>query len=155
MEFETQLEYGVPYGQGIIYIDHDGKEHLFTGLAYDLHPIGKLESYFYVDVGVKEGRYVEFYPSGVDRVGSPICRKVGKRVNRMARVGDPVLCSSCRLDGRGILFLRMDESLKDRPGGPHDFDGADMSGNEVHLGLHDTPGMSKSDNILFHFKDIR
>ncbi|MHC8521134.1 toxin-antitoxin system YwqK family antitoxin [Rossellomorea sp. H39__3] len=64
VEFETQLEYGGPYGQGIVYIDHDGKEHLFTGLAYDLHPNGKLESYFYVDEGVKEGRYVEFYPSG-------------------------------------------------------------------------------------------
>ncbi|MBV6685033.1 hypothetical protein KV679_15080 [Bacillus sp. JRC01] len=64
VEFETQLEYGGPYGQGIVYIDHDGKEHLFTGLAYDLHPNGKLESYFYVDVGVKEGHYVEFYPSG-------------------------------------------------------------------------------------------
>ncbi|WP_367035288.1 hypothetical protein [Rossellomorea marisflavi] len=55
VEFETSLEYGGPYGQGIVYIDHDGKEHLFTGLAYDLHPNGKLESYFYVDGGVKEG----------------------------------------------------------------------------------------------------
>ena len=63
--FETRLEYGGPYEQVIVYIDYDGKEHLFTGLPYDLHPNAKLESYFYIDVGVKEGRYVEFYPRGV------------------------------------------------------------------------------------------
>jgi|GEM_PF-5795221 len=40
------LHQGICLRHGLIYIDHDGKEHLFTGLAYDLHPIGKLESYF-------------------------------------------------------------------------------------------------------------
>ncbi|UKS66421.1 toxin-antitoxin system YwqK family antitoxin [Rossellomorea marisflavi] len=64
VEFETQLEYGGPYGQGIVIVDEDGEEHLFTGLVYDLHSNGELESYFYVSGGVKEGRYVEFYPSG-------------------------------------------------------------------------------------------
>lgn len=68
VEFETQLEYGGPYGQGIVYIDHDGKEHLFTGLAYDLHPNGKLESYFYVDVGVKEGALRGILPKRSRRV---------------------------------------------------------------------------------------
>lgn len=64
VEFEEHLEYGGPYDLGIVEYTDDNKEKLFTGLAYDKYENGNIESYFYVENGVKQGRYVEFYPSG-------------------------------------------------------------------------------------------
>ncbi len=73
MEFETQLEYGGHYGQGIVNVDEDGEERLFKGLAYDLHSNGKLESYLYVSGGVKEGRYV-FTQAALSHPSGPCIR---------------------------------------------------------------------------------
>ncbi|UTR14855.1 hypothetical protein MM221_20320 [Salipaludibacillus sp. LMS25] len=71
LEFEKCLEYGGPYDLGIVEYTDDGKEKLFTGLAYDIYENGNIESYFYVDNGVKQGKYVEFYPNGnIKRIGN-------------------------------------------------------------------------------------
>ena len=53
-----------PYGLGIVECADDGKEKLFTGLAYDVYENGNIECYFYVENGVKQGEYVEFYMDG-------------------------------------------------------------------------------------------
>lgn len=63
IEFEKNLEYGGPYELGIVEYTNDGKEKLFTGLAYDIYEDGNIESYFYVVNGVKQGQYAEFYPN--------------------------------------------------------------------------------------------
>ena len=63
-EFEECLEYGGPYGLGIVECADDGKEKLFTGLAYDVYENGNIECYFYVENGVKQGEYVELYMNG-------------------------------------------------------------------------------------------
>lgn len=63
VEFEKHLGYGGPYDLGIVEYNDDGKEKLFTGLAYDFYENRNIESYFYVVDGVKQGRYVEFYPN--------------------------------------------------------------------------------------------
>ncbi|MBU5217661.1 hypothetical protein KQI67_13170 [Bacillus albus] len=64
LEFEECLEYGGPYGLGIVECADDGKEKLFTGLAYDVYENGNIECYFYVENGVKQGEYVELYMNG-------------------------------------------------------------------------------------------
>lgn len=64
VEFEQFLEYGGPYDLAIVEYTEDGKENLFTGLAYDIYENGNIESYFYVENGVKQGKFVEFYPNG-------------------------------------------------------------------------------------------
>jgi len=64
LEFEECLEYGGPYGLGIVECADDGKEKLFTGLAYDVYENGNIECYFYVENVVKQGEYVEFYMDG-------------------------------------------------------------------------------------------
>ena len=70
LEFEEHLEYGGPYDLAIVEYTADGKERLFTGLAYDLYENGNIESYFYVENGFKQGKYVEFYSNGtIKRVG--------------------------------------------------------------------------------------
>ncbi|WP_342472615.1 hypothetical protein MHH70_04000 [Metasolibacillus sp. FSL H7-0170] len=63
VEFEKYLGYGGPHDLGIVEYTDDGKEKLFTGMAYDLYENGNIESYFYVVDGVKQGKYVEFYPN--------------------------------------------------------------------------------------------
>ncbi|MEW6980977.1 hypothetical protein QQS15_18140 [Bacillus pumilus] len=63
-EFEEFLEYGGPYELAIVEYTQDGKEKLFTGLAYDKYENGNIQSYFYVEQGVKQGKYVEFYSNG-------------------------------------------------------------------------------------------
>lgn len=71
VEFEECLEYGGPYDLGIVEHDNHGLERLFTGLAYDIYENGNIESYFYVENGVKQGMYVEFYPNGnIKRIGN-------------------------------------------------------------------------------------
>ena len=71
IEFEEHLGYGGPYDQGIVEYTDNGKEKLYTGLAYDIYENGNIESYFYVENGVKQGKYVEFYPNGnVKRIGN-------------------------------------------------------------------------------------
>ncbi|KSU82095.1 hypothetical protein GA0061096_3713 [Fictibacillus enclensis] len=71
VEFEEHLEFGGPYDLGIVEYTPDGKERLFTGLAYDLYEDGNIESYFYVENGVKQGKYVEFFSNGnVKRIGN-------------------------------------------------------------------------------------
>ncbi|MBJ8072435.1 MULTISPECIES: toxin-antitoxin system YwqK family antitoxin [Bacillus cereus group] len=71
LEFEECLEYGGPFGLGIVECADDGKEKLFTGLAYDVYENGNIECYFYVENGVKQGRYVEFYLDGnIRRIGN-------------------------------------------------------------------------------------
>lgn len=71
LQFEEYLEYGGPYDLGIVEYTDDGKEKLFSGLAYDLYENGTIESYFYVKNGVKQGKYVEFYPNGaIKRIGN-------------------------------------------------------------------------------------
>lgn len=64
IEFEKDLEYGGPYGLGIVEYTDDGKEQLFTGLAYDIYENGNIESYFYVENGVRQGKYVKFFSNG-------------------------------------------------------------------------------------------
>lgn len=64
VEFEKDLGYGGPYDLGIVEYTDDGKEKLFTGIAYDFYENGNIESYFFVLNGVKQGKYVEFYPNG-------------------------------------------------------------------------------------------
>ncbi|WP_029707793.1 toxin-antitoxin system YwqK family antitoxin [Bacillus safensis] len=69
-EFEKSLEYGGPYELAIVEYTSGGEEQLFTGLAYDMYENGHLESYFYVEKGIKQGKYVEFYPNGfVKKIG--------------------------------------------------------------------------------------
>lgn len=63
-EFEKSLEYGGPYELAIVEFTKEGEEKLFTGLAYDLYENGNIESYFYAEQGVKQGKYVEFYSNG-------------------------------------------------------------------------------------------
>ncbi|MGE6625925.1 toxin-antitoxin system YwqK family antitoxin [Bacillus pumilus] len=70
VEFEKSLEYGGPYELAIVEYTQGGKEKLFTGLAYDMYENGHLENYFYVEKGIKQGKYVEFYPNGsVKKIG--------------------------------------------------------------------------------------
>lgn len=70
-EFEKYLGYGGPYDLGIVEYTDEHNEKLFTGLAYDLYKNGNIESYFYVENGVKQGKYVEFYSSGnVKKMGN-------------------------------------------------------------------------------------
>ena len=64
VNFEDNLSYGGPYGQGIVSYGEGDQEELFSGLAYDLFPSGELECYLFVDKGVKEGVMVDFYSSG-------------------------------------------------------------------------------------------
>jgi len=64
IEFEQFLEYGGPYDLAIVEYTEDGKEKLFSGLAYDIYVNGNIESYFYVENGVKQGQFVEFYRNG-------------------------------------------------------------------------------------------
>ncbi|WP_010677571.1 toxin-antitoxin system YwqK family antitoxin [Bacillus timonensis] len=71
VEFEENLGFGGPYDLGIVEYDEDGEEKLFTGLAYDLYENGNLESYFFVENGVKQGASVSFYPNGnIKRIGN-------------------------------------------------------------------------------------
>ena len=71
VEFEKYLSYGGPNDLGIVEYTDDGKEKLFTGIAYDFYENGNIESYFYVVDGVKQGKYVEFYPNGnIKRIGN-------------------------------------------------------------------------------------
>lgn len=53
IEFEKSLEYGGPYELAIVEYTQGGKEKLFTELAYDMYENGRLESYFYVEKGIK------------------------------------------------------------------------------------------------------
>ncbi|EMI15051.1 morn repeat protein [Bacillus stratosphericus LAMA 585] len=70
-EFEEHLEYGGPYELAIVEYTPDGNEKLFTGLAYDKYENGNIESYFYVEQGVKQGKCVEFYSNGnVKKIGN-------------------------------------------------------------------------------------
>lgn len=71
INFEENLGFGGPYDQGIVEYSESGGEILFTGLAYDLYENGNLESYFYVNNGVKQGLYVSFFQNGqIKRVGN-------------------------------------------------------------------------------------
>ncbi|MGE6599699.1 toxin-antitoxin system YwqK family antitoxin [Bacillus proteolyticus] len=71
VEFEEYLGFGGPYDLGIVAYDENGEEKLFTGLAYDLYENGNLESYFFVDNGVRQGVSVSFYPNGnIKRIGN-------------------------------------------------------------------------------------
>ena len=64
VEFENHLGYGGPNDLGIVEYTDDNKEKLFTGIAYDIYENGNIESYFYVENGVKQGKYVEFFLNG-------------------------------------------------------------------------------------------
>nr|WP_246861227.1 hypothetical protein [Bacillus sp. REN3] len=64
IDFEEELGFGGPFDQGIVEYTDSGEERLFTGLAYELYKNGNIESYFFVENGVKQGINVTFYPSG-------------------------------------------------------------------------------------------
>ena len=71
IEFEDYLGYGGPYEQGIVEYTEEDEEKLFTGLAYDLFENGNIESYLFVENGVKQGQSVSFYPDGsIKRIGN-------------------------------------------------------------------------------------
>ncbi len=63
-DFEEELGFGGPFDQGIVEYTEAGEEKLFTGLAYELFENGNVESYFFVENGVKHGASVTFYPNG-------------------------------------------------------------------------------------------
>ncbi|MGA3882201.1 hypothetical protein ACPCYY_20515, partial [Bacillus pumilus] len=64
IDFEKSREYCGPYELAIVEYTQGGKEKLFTGLADDMYENGHVESYFYVEKGIKQGKDVEFYPNG-------------------------------------------------------------------------------------------
>ncbi|MBC2103518.1 toxin-antitoxin system YwqK family antitoxin [Listeria booriae] len=64
VNFETDLDYGGEFGQGIVRYDENGEEVLYTGLAYSLYENGNIETYFWIEDGVKEGATVSFYKKG-------------------------------------------------------------------------------------------
>ncbi|MFJ7934402.1 toxin-antitoxin system YwqK family antitoxin [Sporosarcina sp. NPDC096371] len=71
VEFEKHLSFGGPYDLGIVEYDEADEEKLFTGLAYDIYENGELESYFFIDNGVRQGANISFYPNGsIKRIGN-------------------------------------------------------------------------------------
>ncbi|MFP9131275.1 toxin-antitoxin system YwqK family antitoxin [Niallia sp. BSM11] len=108
-EFEEYLEYGGPYGLGIVEYTEDGQEILFTGLAYDIYENGNIESYFYVDNGVKQGMSVEFYPNGnLKRVGNMNKNAAEGYQVEYSENGEVKYESEC-IAGREMIFKKYDE----------------------------------------------
>ncbi|MBL5769225.1 MULTISPECIES: toxin-antitoxin system YwqK family antitoxin [Heyndrickxia] len=109
VEFETNLDFGGPYEQGIVEYDQNDNENLFTGLAYDLYDNGNLESYFFVENGVKQGAYVEFYPNGnIKRVGN--MDKSASEGEQIEYYENGQLKSiTNRIAGRAMTYKRFDE----------------------------------------------
>lgn len=108
-EFEKCLEYGGPYDLGIVEYTEDGRERLFTGLAYDIYENGNIESYFYVDNGVKQGKCVEFYPnSTVKRIGSMNKNSAQGYQVEFFEDGTKKYESEC-IAGREMVFKKYDE----------------------------------------------
>ena len=118
-EFEEYLEYGGPYDLGIVEYTEDGKEKLFTGLAYDIYENGNIESYFYVDNGVKQGKYVEFFPNGnIKRIGNMNKSSAEGYQVEFFENGTKKYESEC-IAGREMIFKKYDEQgniIEKKPG---------------------------------------
>lgn len=67
LEFEECLEYGGPYGLGIVECADDGKEKLFTGLAYDVYENGNIKRISNMNRSTVEGYHVEFFQNGMKK----------------------------------------------------------------------------------------
>ncbi|MGG1609415.1 toxin-antitoxin system YwqK family antitoxin [Bacillus wiedmannii] len=68
LEFEECLEYGGPYGLGIVECaDDDDKEKLFTGLAYDVYENGNIKRISNMNRSTAEGYHVEFFQNGMKK----------------------------------------------------------------------------------------
>ncbi|MGM0727372.1 MULTISPECIES: toxin-antitoxin system YwqK family antitoxin [unclassified Bacillus (in: firmicutes)] len=109
-EFEECLEYGGPYELAIVRYTEDGKEELFTGLAYDIYENGNIESYFYVEQGVKQGKYVEFYPNGnVKKIGHLSKNAADGYQVEFFENGNKKYESEC-VAGREMNYIKYDEN---------------------------------------------
>ncbi len=109
-EFEGCLEYGGPYELAIVRYTEDGKEELFTGLAYDIYENGNIESYFYVEQGVKQGKYVEFYPNGnIKKIGQLSRNAADGYQVEFFENGNKKYESEC-VAGREMTYIKYDEN---------------------------------------------
>lgn len=105
-EFEECLEYGGPFELAIVEITEDGKEELFTGLAYDKYENGNIESYFYVE----QGKYVEFYSNGnVNKIGHMSKNAADGYQVEFFENGKKKYESEC-VAGREMTYIKYDEN---------------------------------------------
>ena len=82
---------------------------MFTGLAYDIYENGNIESYFYVDNGVKQGMSVEFYPNGnLKRVGNMSKSAAEGYQVEFFENGEVKYESEC-IAGREMIFKKYNE----------------------------------------------
>ncbi|AIF42601.1 toxin-antitoxin system YwqK family antitoxin [Virgibacillus sp. SK37] len=111
-EFEEYLGYRGPFDQGIVEYTKDGKEKLFTGIAFDIYENGNIESYFYVEDGVKQGKYVEFYLNGnIKKIGNMDKNSAEGYQVEFFENGHKKYESEC-IAGRVMVFTRYDEDGK-------------------------------------------
>lgn len=110
VEFERSLGYGGPYDLGIVEYDEANQEKLFTGLAYDLHENGNVESYFFVDNGVGQGANISFYLNGnIKRVGNmDKSASEGEQLEYYEN-GQLKSVTNC-IAGRAMTFTKYDEN---------------------------------------------
>lgn len=124
IEFEEYLEYGGPYDLAIVEYTADGKERLFTGLAYDLYENGNIESYFYVENGVKQGKFVEFYSNGtIKRIGNMNKNSADGYQVEFFENGMKKYESEC-IAGREMVYTKYDEQgeIRDKKAEPSESD---------------------------------
>lgn len=110
VEYEGNLGYGGPYDLGIVEYNENGEEKLFTGLVYELYENGNIESYFFVDNGVKQGVNISFYSNGNIKRASNMDKSAAEGYQVEFYENKVKKYESECIAGREMTFIKYDEN---------------------------------------------